>query len=93
MASGFGCGNGFGGFGGDSAIWLIVLLALIWGGNGFGGNGGYGVTTASVFSNAIQSGCVAILRLGQRSFRAIARLLKKDNPVLSKSPNIAIEGM
>ena len=60
---------------------------------GFGGNGGYGVTTASVFSNAIQSGCVAILRLGQRSFRAIARLLKKDNPVLSKSPNIAIEGM
>lgn len=60
---------------------------------GFGGNGGYGVTTASVFSTAIQSGCVAILRLGQRSFRAIARLLKKDNPVLSKSPNIAIEGM
>ena len=41
MASGFGCGNGFGGFGGDSAIWLIVLLALIWGGNGFGGNGGF----------------------------------------------------
>ena len=40
---GFG-GNGM--FGGDSAIWLIVLLALIWGnnnGNGgfFGGNGGF----------------------------------------------------
>ena len=38
--------NGFGGFGGDSAIWLIVLLALIWGNNGngngfFGGNGGF----------------------------------------------------
>jgi len=34
-------GNG-GFFGGDSAIWLIVLLALIWGnnGNGFGGFGG-----------------------------------------------------
>lgn len=35
-----GCGNsGFGGFGGDSAIWLIVLLALIWGNNN--GNGGF----------------------------------------------------
>lgn len=39
-------GSGFGGFGNDSAIWLIVLLALIWGnnnGNGgfFGGNGGF----------------------------------------------------
>lgn len=38
-------GNGFGGnggfFGGDGAIWLIVLLALIWGGNGFNGNGGF----------------------------------------------------
>ena len=38
--------GGFGGFGGDSAIWLIVLLALIWGNNGngngfFGGNGGF----------------------------------------------------
>ena len=35
---------GFGGFGGDSAIWLIVLLALIWGNgnNGFGGFGGNG---------------------------------------------------
>ena len=34
--------SGFGGgtFGGDSAIWLIVLLALIWGGNN--GNGGFG---------------------------------------------------
>ena len=42
--SGFG-GNGGFGFGGDSAIWLIVLLALIWGNNGnngfFGGNGGF----------------------------------------------------
>lgn len=36
----YGNGNsGFGGFGGDSAIWLIVLLALIWGNNG---NGGFG---------------------------------------------------
>ena len=39
-------GNGGFGFGGDSAIWLIVLLALIWGNNGngngfFGGNGGF----------------------------------------------------
>ena len=43
--NGFG-GNGGFGFGGDSAIWLIVLLALIWGnnnGNGgfFGGNNGF----------------------------------------------------
>ena len=40
-------GGGFGNaFGGDGAIWLIVLLALIWGNNGngngfFGGNGGF----------------------------------------------------
>lgn len=33
--------SGFGGFGGDSAIWLIVLLALIWGNNG-NGNGFFG---------------------------------------------------
>ena len=41
MAGGFG-NSGFGGFGGDGALWLIVLLALIWGGNnnGFGGFGG-----------------------------------------------------
>lgn len=37
------CGSGFGGFGNDGALWLIVLLALIWGNNGnnggfFGGN-------------------------------------------------------
>ena len=31
--------GGFGGFGNDSAIWLIVLLALIWGNNN--GNGGF----------------------------------------------------
>lgn len=31
--------GGFGGFGSDSAIWLIVLLALIWGNNN--GNGGF----------------------------------------------------
>lgn len=35
--NGGGFGNGM--FGGDSAIWLIVLLALIWGNNG---NGGFG---------------------------------------------------
>lgn len=41
----FGGNNGgFGGFGSDGALWLIVLLALIWGNNGngngfFGGNG------------------------------------------------------
>jgi len=45
VMTGFG-GSGFGGFGGDSAIWLIVLLALIWGNNGngngfFGGNNGF----------------------------------------------------
>ena len=45
VMSGYG-NSGFGGFGGDSAIWLIVLLALIWGNNGngngfFGGNGGF----------------------------------------------------
>lgn len=39
MTGGFGNG-GFGGFGSDSAIWLIVLLALIWGNNN--GNGGFG---------------------------------------------------
>ena len=33
-------GNGGFGFGGDGAIWLIVLLALIWGNNG-NGNGGF----------------------------------------------------
>ena len=40
MSGGLGGNGGF--FGGDSAIWLIVLLALIWGnnGNGFGGFGG-----------------------------------------------------
>lgn len=39
MMGGYGnCGNGF--LGGDG-IWLIVLLALIWGGNGFGNNGGF----------------------------------------------------
>ena len=40
VMSGFG-NSGFGGFGGDSAIWLIVLLALIWGNNG-NGNGWFG---------------------------------------------------
>ena len=45
VMGGFG-NSGFGGFGSDSAIWLIVLLALIWGnnnGNGgfFGGNNGF----------------------------------------------------
>ena len=39
MGGGFGGNNG-GMFGGDSAIWLIVLLALIWGNNG-NGNGGF----------------------------------------------------
>ena len=39
----YGNGGGFGNgmFGGDSAIWLIVLLALIWGNNG-NGNGFFG---------------------------------------------------
>lgn len=41
MNGGFG-GNGGFGFGGDSAIWLIVLLALIWGGNNGNGNGFFG---------------------------------------------------
>ena len=43
MMSGF--GNGFGGFGGDGALWIIVILALLggWGNNGggFGFNGGF----------------------------------------------------
>ena len=33
--------SGFGGFGNDGALWLIVLLALIWGNNG-NGNGFFG---------------------------------------------------
>jgi len=41
MMSGNGGNGGFGGFCGDSAIWLIVLLALIWGNNG-NGNGFFG---------------------------------------------------
>ena len=47
VMTGFGGNGGFGGFGSDGALWLIVLLALIWGnnngnGNGFfGGNGGF----------------------------------------------------
>lgn len=40
VMSGFGGNGGFGGFGSDGAIWLIVLLALIWGNNG-NGNGGF----------------------------------------------------
>jgi hypothetical protein len=39
MNGGFGGNNGF--LGGDG-IWLIVLLALIWGGNGNNGWGGFG---------------------------------------------------
>lgn len=39
----FGNNGGFGnGFGGEGALWLIVLLALIWGGNGNNGFGGFG---------------------------------------------------
>ena len=34
--------SGFGGFGSDGALWLIVLLALIWGNNGNGGFAGFG---------------------------------------------------
>ena len=46
VMTGFGGNGGFGsGFGGDGALWLIVLLALIWGnngnGNGFFGNNGF----------------------------------------------------
>jgi len=40
-AGGFGGNSGGFGFGGDGAIWLIVLLALIWGNNG-NGNGFFG---------------------------------------------------
>ena len=37
----YGNNGGFGGFGGDSALWIIVLLALFgWGNNGNGGFGG-----------------------------------------------------
>lgn len=39
----YGNNSGFGnGFGGEGALWLIVLLALIWGGNGNNGFGGFG---------------------------------------------------
>lgn len=39
----YGNGCGFGsGFGGEGALWLIVLLALIWGGNNGNGNGFFG---------------------------------------------------
>ena len=41
VMGGFGNG-GFGGFGNDGASWLIVLLALIWGGNNGNGNGFFG---------------------------------------------------
>ena len=41
MMSGNGGNSGFG-FGNDGALWLIVLLALIWGGNGNNGFGGFG---------------------------------------------------
>ena len=35
--------SGFGGFGGDGAWWIIILLLFGWGGRGFGGGfGGYG---------------------------------------------------
>ena len=45
VMGGFG-NSGFGGFGDSGALWLIVLLALIWNGNNgnggfFGGNGGF----------------------------------------------------
>lgn len=40
VMSGFGGNSGFGGFGSDGALWLIVLLALIWGNNG-NGNGSF----------------------------------------------------
>ena len=46
MMGGF--GNGGFGFGGDSAIWLIVLLALIWGNNG---NNGWGFGGGNSFDN------------------------------------------
>ena len=42
MMGGFGGNSGFGGFGNDGALWLIVLLALIWGGNNGNGFGGFG---------------------------------------------------
>ena len=41
IGNGFG-GNGGFGFGSDGALWLIVLLALIWGNNGNNGFGGFG---------------------------------------------------
>ncbi len=42
MMSGGNGGNGGFGFGNDSAIWLIVLLALIWGNNNGNGGGFFG---------------------------------------------------
>ena len=52
-----GSGNGGFGFGSDGALWLIVLLALIWGGNN--NNGGFG------FGNGFDNG-YAWLSNGQK---------------------------
>lgn len=41
MATGNG-NSGFGGWGGDSGLWLIVLFLFIFAGGAWGGNGGYG---------------------------------------------------
>ena len=36
--------SGFGGFGGDGAWWIIILLLFGWGGRGFSFGGGYGAS-------------------------------------------------
>jgi hypothetical protein len=44
-----GYGNGFGGFGGDGAIWIILIIALLGGFNN--GNGGWGGFGNNAFDN------------------------------------------
>lgn len=63
--------GGFGGFGGDGAWWIIILLLFGWGGRGFG-NGGGCATTADVaagFNNSAVLGNLNDLALGQASIQ------------------------
>lgn len=53
----YGGGSGFGGFGGDNAWWIIILLIFMggWGNNGWNGNGNCGGGTTFV-ANDVQRG-------------------------------------
>lgn len=48
-------GGGFGGWGGDSGLWLIVLFLFIFAGGAWGGNGGYGGATPYILNNNTDS--------------------------------------